>query len=191
VFLEISKGNLSESSQTLTSSFDLETTRYQNAFRFYQLAAEQQSALAHLKLGDFKYYGLGVPKDQTAAAQYYKIGSDLKSPQAAFNLGYMHQKGLGLPKDFHLAKRYYDLAIVIDIKEAYVPSMLGLLSLFIEGSIDYLAEDGLIYGYQWDTILLVFLCVTLGLALGFRQILIGNEHNQQLEQILNNPMAEL
>jgi len=149
--------------------------KYRNAFRFYQLAAEQSSATAHLKLGDYKFYGLGTEVDIPLAAQYYQVGSDLRSPQATFNIGWMHQKGLGLPKDFHLAKRYYDLAIEIN-KEAYVPAMLALASLAVEYGIDYLAGDGLILGYQWDSVLLGVLLVILVVTLIIRSLLLPDDH---------------
>lgn len=67
--------------------------------------------MAHVKLGDHLYYGLGTEVDMTAAAAEYRAAVDSQIPQAMFNLGYMHEQGLGLGKDLHLAKRYYDMAI--------------------------------------------------------------------------------
>jgi TPR repeat protein len=71
------------------------------------MAAEQKNPLAHQKMGDFYYYGLGTQVDQSKAAAYYRAASDLRDAQATFNLGYMHQHGIGLPRDLHLAKGYH------------------------------------------------------------------------------------
>lgn len=72
----------------------------------HSMAAEQKNPLAHLKMGDYYFYGLGTNVDESKAAAYYRAASDLRDAQATFNLGYMHQHGIGLPQDLHLAKRY-------------------------------------------------------------------------------------
>lgn len=50
------------------------------------MAAEQSSTHAHLKLGDYYYYGMGVEKNLLNAAYHYRLASELRSPQVSANL---------------------------------------------------------------------------------------------------------
>ncbi|EFA81938.1 hypothetical protein PPL_05171 [Heterostelium album PN500] len=99
-----------------------------NAFRYYSHSAEQKNPYAHLKMGDYFYYGRGSPVSVELAADAYQQAANLQNSQASFNLGYMHQFGQGRPQDFHLAKRYYDTALNIKPK-AYIPVYLALAGL--------------------------------------------------------------
>lgn len=85
----------------------------QLAIRFWQMAGDQGSSVARLRLGDAYFYGEGLPLDHGLAVQYYRLaGEDQYRPsaQALFNLGLMHEHGQGVHRDIHLAKRYYHLA---------------------------------------------------------------------------------
>ena len=79
------------------------------AFHLFLACAEQGRADAHIKVGDFYYYGrAGLVADGPAAATRYKLAADLRHPHAIFNLGLMYEAGAGVKQDFHLAKRFYD-----------------------------------------------------------------------------------
>jgi SEL1 protein len=133
------------------------------AFALYKHAAQQHNAGAALKLGDYYYYGWGIPVNYEKAVAYYRSASNLHNPQAMFNLGFMHQYGLGLPKDFHLAKRFYDMAAETS-PDAYFPVLLALSSLGLhfvsEFGLDTLRTGDWIT-IQWDTALLIILTVML------------------------------
>jgi len=101
---------------------------YQQAFRNYYHSSKQNNADAHLKIGDFYYYGKGVEKSIDKAADFYQLSASLLNSQALFNLGYMHQYGEGKPQDLFLAKRYYDMALQIE-SQAYFPIYISLVSL--------------------------------------------------------------
>ena len=135
---------------------ELEASHKRHAFELYRLAAQQGSAEAQLKQGDFYYFGIGVPADYNRSAQFYLLASSLRHAQASFNLGYMYQRGLGVPVDLHLAKRYYDSAIAAS-SDAYLPSSLGLLSLHFQnlffGSVVDPSE------FSWDSTLLIILLI--------------------------------
>jgi len=158
-------------------------TQYQNknhAVYWHREAALQDSSTANLKLGDYHYYGVGVYTDMSKSAQFYQAASNLRHPQASFNLGYMHQYGLGLPQDYHLAKRYYDLAVEHNPSAARVPSYAALLWLQIESSLGQVGAvrgEGLrktvaTFGLAWDTAAIIFLVLTLCIALIVRQFLV-------------------
>eukprot|EP01132_Coremiostelium_polycephalum_P006109 gene6109-7612_t len=98
------------------------------AFRYFSHSAEQNSGFAHLKLGDYFYYGKGAEKNIEKAAEEYQIAAKMENSQALFNLGYMHQFGKGKTQDLFLAKRYYDAALQKQAN-AYIPVYLALSSL--------------------------------------------------------------
>jgi SEL1 protein len=76
-----------------------EQEAYKRAFINWQRAANQDYSLARVKLGDYRYYGLGSDVDLAEAADHYKIAASThQNIQAMFNLGYMHQHGLGVSK---------------------------------------------------------------------------------------------
>eukprot|EP01102_Stenamoeba_stenopodia_P013255 TRINITY_DN4277_c0_g1_i1.p1 TRINITY_DN4277_c0_g1~~TRINITY_DN4277_c0_g1_i1.p1 ORF type:complete len:618 (-),score=81.39 TRINITY_DN4277_c0_g1_i1:87-1940(-) len=107
-------------------AFLVDSDKHTRALRFYKMAADQHSGSAHLKLGDYYYYGLAnMSVDYQKAVAHYKIAADLREAQALFNMGYMQQYGIGLPQDYHLAKRNYDLALEVS-STAYVPVTLAL-----------------------------------------------------------------
>jgi len=102
----------------------------QLAITLYQRAAEQGNHEALLQIGDSYYYGRGVPRDWSHAAQVYGEASKHRIGQASYNLGFMHEYGAGLPQDLHLAKRYYDKAMEAQA-DAFVPVFLALCGLWV------------------------------------------------------------
>jgi len=163
-----------------------ETAQREKAFKYYSMAAEQKNPLAHLKMGDFYYYGFGTEADQNKAALYYQSASDLYDAQATFNLGYMHQHGIGLPQDFHLAKRFYDLAVEID-PDAYLAWMLALSSLGVDFITDHIVRGDLSilgwwFGLDTEMALLVCFTVLLLIAIIARQLLLQEIQRQRAQE---------
>ena len=136
--------HLFESNDFLAPSQEEESgyNHFSSAFIYYKLATDHQNAEAHLRIGDYFYYGIGnIPQDYQAAASYYRHISAL-SAQAMFNLGYMHHHGEGLAKDLHLAKRYYDNVLSINA-DSNLAVQLILLHLGFEYSIKMYNEGNL------------------------------------------------
>ena len=102
----------------------------QLAITLYQRAAEQGNHEALLQIGDSYYYGRGVPRDWSYAAQVYGEASKHRIALASYNLGFMHEYGAGLPQDLHLAKRYYDKALEAQ-PDTWVPVFLALCGLWV------------------------------------------------------------
>ncbi|KAI0002186.1 HCP-like protein [Russula compacta] len=97
-------------------------------------SAAQNNVDALVKVGDYYYYGLGVPNEPEnvrweKAAGYYQSAADTQiSALAMWNLGWMYEHGYGVLQDFHLAKRHYDIALETNV-EAYLPVTLSLFRL--------------------------------------------------------------
>ncbi len=105
----------------------------EQSIAFYNLAAEQGSSLAYVKIGDLYYYGLaGKARDGTQnykkAYNYYSKASRLQNAQGRFNLGFMYEHGLGVKRDLHLAKRFYEETTSLD-SESKLPVFLIVLNM--------------------------------------------------------------
>lgn len=96
---------------------------YRRAFHWWSRLSVTTSE-AKRKMGDYFFYGLGIPKSpKTAAALYYAAGvthSQIENGiefkqnvQALFNLGLMYQFGMGLDRDLYMARKYYQMATMI------------------------------------------------------------------------------
>ncbi|CAK5025571.1 unnamed protein product [Meloidogyne enterolobii] len=145
---------------------------YRRAFMNWQRAANQDYPVARVKLGDYKYYGLGSDSDLQEAAEHYKIAAQThQNAQAMFNLGYMHENGIGVNKDLYLAKRFYDSAAETST-DAFWPVTIALMKLKIEflmmnfaqkGGISFKFLDNLdtLLGPDWD---LYAMSLAFGLA---------------------------
>ena len=160
-----------------------------HALEMYRRAAQQGNVDAELKLGDYHYYGYGVPVDLEEAVVNYRVAAEARSAQAMFNLAYMYAHGLGLSRDYHLAKRHYDQAMQTSA-EAWTPVRLALLELQMlmwwdaytegKGGDPYAAlaslfsfespADAVAFAPKWDTILIALLCVAFGAVLVLRQL---------------------
>ena len=77
----------------------------------YGLSATQGNADAHIRVGDFYYFGkAGIARNKQIAVRYYQLAASKRHAHAIFNLGIMYEMGDDVPQDFHLAKRFYDQA---------------------------------------------------------------------------------
>jgi SEL1 protein len=113
------------------------------ALMYWTRSAAQDNVDALVKLGDYYYYGIGLPtassnassgepEYEKALACYASAADRQVSALAYWNLGHLYEAGLGVPRrDFHLAKRYYDMAVEIN-SEAYLPVLLSLIRLHIK-----------------------------------------------------------
>lgn len=125
------------------------------ALLYWARSARQWNADSIVKMGDYYYFGIGLPSDKPElekAIACYQDAADMHgSAQAMWNLGWMHENGVGAEQDFHLAKRYYDLALET-APEAYLPVKLALWKLRLRSrwndwiggdikSMDYEDED--------------------------------------------------
>ena len=140
------------------------------ALFYWNRAANQGSAHAKLKLGDYYYYGLGTHENYESAARYYRQAGESQNAQAYFNLAYMHEQGVGLPRDLHLAKRYYDMASETS-PEAVTPVALAMINLrlllFVDAcrtfdplqSFSISVDPRVVLGVHWEMYTITFICL--------------------------------
>jgi TPR repeat protein len=83
---------------------------YDEAVKWYRLAADQGDAGAQSNLGVKYDLGRGVPQDHVEAVKGYRLAADQGLADAQCNLGGMYDRGRGVPQDFTEAIKWYRLA---------------------------------------------------------------------------------
>ena len=83
---------------------------YEEAARWYRLAADQGHASAQYNLGVSYAFGRGVPQDHGEAVRWYRLAADQGLANAQFRLGRAYHDGRGVPQDYEEAVRWYRLA---------------------------------------------------------------------------------
>ncbi|SVD93974.1 uncharacterized protein METZ01_LOCUS446828 [marine metagenome] len=72
---------------------------YQEALKWYQLAADQGIVNAFVSLGRMYHDGRGIPKDSKEASKWFRLAAEKGSAGGQEFLGLMYQFGVGVPKD--------------------------------------------------------------------------------------------
>jgi len=83
---------------------------YQEAVKYYRIAADQGHSFAQKNLGECYEYGDGVFKDIMKAINYYRLSENQGNSFAQFNLGYCYESGEGVDQDIKKAIEYYKLS---------------------------------------------------------------------------------
>ncbi|MBD0315797.1 MAG: sel1 repeat family protein [Nitrospiraceae bacterium] len=83
---------------------------YQQAARWYRLAAMQRSSAAQYKLCTLSDIGRGLPQNYQEALRWCRLAADHGEAQAMFTLGVHYHTGLGVHPDLLQAHKWYNLA---------------------------------------------------------------------------------
>jgi len=83
---------------------------YQEAVKWYRLAAAQGNTPAQYSLGLAYERGQGVPQDYQEAVKWYRLAAAQGNESAPVNLGVMYTKGRGVRQDFVRAYAWFDVA---------------------------------------------------------------------------------
>ena len=83
---------------------------YEEALRWYRLAAGRGYAPAQNSIGVMYDYGLGVPHNYGEAMKWYRLAATQGYVNAQANLGKMYHYAMGVYKDFTEAAKWYRLA---------------------------------------------------------------------------------
>jgi hypothetical protein len=79
-------------------------TNYDEAFRWFSLAAEKGNADAQATVGGYYHLGRGRSQDYSIAAKWYRLAADQNNYEAMKSLGFLLLNGLGVDKNLERAK---------------------------------------------------------------------------------------
>jgi eukaryotic-like serine/threonine-protein kinase len=81
------------------------------AFVWFQKAANQGSAKAQKNLGEMYLFGRGHERDYRQAMFWYAKAAEQNFAEAQYRLGYMNEKGLGVDANSQAAEDFYQKAV--------------------------------------------------------------------------------
>jgi len=102
---------------------------YEEAVKWYRLAAEQGTAEAQFYLGLMSELGTGVAQDFKEAQKWYWVAATQGNARAQFNLGLVYAEGKGVALDFKEAVKWYRLAAA----QGLVPAQNSLGAMYESG----------------------------------------------------------
>jgi len=76
---------------------------YQEAAKWYRMAAEQRNAEAQYNLGNYYLRGQGVPQNDSEAAKWYRLAAEQGHVKAQYNLGLCYGTGIGVSVDYEMS----------------------------------------------------------------------------------------
>lgn len=80
---------------------------YQEAFKWFKLAVEQNHAGAQFNLGVTYYNGHGVKQDDQEAFKWFKLAAEQNYARAQLMLGIMYTNGYGVRQNYVTAKNWF------------------------------------------------------------------------------------
>jgi hypothetical protein len=80
---------------------------YNDALKWFRLAAVQGHATAQWQVGFFHENGWGVSKNDAEAAKWYHLAAQQGQPDAQYDLATLYREGRGVAKDPRRAARWY------------------------------------------------------------------------------------
>ena len=83
---------------------------YQEAIKWYRLAAEQGYSGGQYNLGLMYYQGKGVAQDYQEAVKWVRFAAEQGEATSQLNLGVMYDKGEGVAQDYVQAHKWFNLA---------------------------------------------------------------------------------
>lgn len=111
---------------------------YEEAGKWFRLAAAQGQAQAQYNLGMMYASGRGAPLDHGESARWYRLAADQGLDLAQLNLGVAYANGAGVPQDESEAAKWFRLAA--NHGEAQAQFNLAVLYANGQGVLQNLAE---------------------------------------------------
>ena len=105
------------------------TQDYNEAVKWYRLAADLGDAEAQNKLGRMYASGEGVKRDYLEALKWFRLSANQGFPNAQFNLGTMYEDGEGVTQDYNEAVKWYRLAA----DQGFPDAQFGLACMYANG----------------------------------------------------------
>lgn len=102
---------------------------YDEAMRWYRMAADQGDVNAELAIGGLYYFGEGVTLDYAAAMRWYRMAADHGSAAAEYAVGSIYEHGQSVVQDYGEALRWYRMAAA----QNYARAEVNIGNLFLSG----------------------------------------------------------
>lgn len=83
---------------------------FEEAFKFWRLAAEEGSGLGQALLGSAYSQGRGTPKNHLEAVKWFRMAAEQGVVLGQLGLGRAYLDGEGVPQDYSEATRWFRLA---------------------------------------------------------------------------------
>ena len=121
---------------------------YNEAFKWYGLAAKQGYFSAQTHLGNMYDLGHGVSQDFNEAINRYRFAANRGHAQAQFNLGVMFYKGRGVIQDYLLADIWFIRSSLQKNQEAF--KYISLVEKLMSPQQRKKAQQMAKYWERWD-----------------------------------------
>lgn len=115
---------------------------YQEAERWYRLAAEQGYAAAQNNLAGLYEMGLGIEKNDATAARWFRLAAEQGNAKAQHSIGQMHLEGRGVKQNFTEAAKW----ILKSAEQGHLSAMSKIGTLYWNGQG---MERDKIQAYRW------------------------------------------
>jgi hypothetical protein len=116
---------------------------YNEAFHWFNQAADAGNAEAELQLGGCYHYGLGTTPDLSMAAKYYRLSADQTNFVAMKSLGYLLMNGFGV-KTNEAEAEYWLMRAANDGGNRRAMYDLGVIC-----SLKYPDTNAMVDGFKW------------------------------------------
>ena len=104
---------------------------YDEAVRYYKLAAEKGRTVAMYNLGNLYWFGRGVEENEAEAFRYYSMAESDESIERLYRLGWMYKNGRGTEINYAKAHEYLHRALATESDneqyQSYALNCLGIL----------------------------------------------------------------
>ena len=102
---------------------------YEEAIKWFKIAAEQGFAPSQFNLGVAYSKGIGIEQDKKEAVKWYQLSAEQGDVQAQFNLAFMFKRGEGVEQSFEQTLKYYRLSA----EQGFAESQRNLGMMYYEG----------------------------------------------------------
>ena len=121
------KGNVEIAHLNFEKALGLE--KFEKAFQWYKMAAEQGVVAAQGSLAVMYYYGQGTQKNINQAVKWFEKAAKQGDPPAQYKLALMHYEGIEINQNFEKAFQWGEKAA----DQGYAPAQSLLAQMYTEG----------------------------------------------------------
>jgi tetratricopeptide (TPR) repeat protein len=107
ILTKLAKAEYNEAEYCLGYAAEFKLENYEEAVKWYRIAAAHGYAQAQWCLGNLYLKGFGVEQNIIEAVKWYKAAAENNVPEAQFTLGEFYRSGLHVTKNPEIALNWY------------------------------------------------------------------------------------